>query len=96
MNLQYLSKVSDSVEVYDLEVFEGRIDVVHSNVELACDMSQYEPDIYMEDRTITVYYMPLGDDRDCFSDVHFSLDIELEEGTYTLQLMEDETEFVYE
>ena len=79
-----------------VEVREGGIDVVHTNVDLACDMSPYEPDLHMEDQTMTIHYMPPDDERGCLMDVQFSVDAYLEEGTYTLQLMEDETEFVYE
>lgn len=79
-----------------VEVREGGIDVVHTNVDLACDMSPYEPDLHMEDQTMTIHYMPPDDERGCLMDVEFSVDAPLEEGTYTLQLMEDETEFVYE
>lgn len=102
----------DQVEMYDLaysesegftedssivvEVREGGIDVVHTNVDLACDMSPYEPDLHMEDQTMTIHYMPPDDERGCLMDIEFSVDAPLEEGTYTLQLMEDETEFVYE
>ena len=79
-----------------VEVREGGVDIVHTNVDLACDMSPYEPDLHMEDQTMTIHYMPPDDERGCFMDVEFSVDASLEEGTYTLQLMEDETEFVYE
>lgn len=79
-----------------VEVREGGIDVVHTNVDLACDMDPYEPDLHMEDQTMTIHYMPPDDERGCLMDVEFSVDAPLEEGTYTLQLMEDETEFVYE
>ena len=79
-----------------VEVREGGIDVVHTNVDLACDMSPYEPDLHMEDQIMTIHYMPPDDERGCLMDVEFSVDAYLEEGTYTLQLMEDETEFVYE
>ena len=69
---------------------------MHTNVDLACDMSLYEPDLHMEDQTMTIHYMPPEDERGCLMDVEFSVDAPLEQGTYTLQLMEDETEFVYE
>ena len=77
-------------------VGEERIDVVHTNVELACDMSPYTPDIHMEEQKITIHYMPPTDEEGCLMDVQFSIAFSWEEGTYTLQLMEDETEFVYE
>ena len=79
-----------------VEVIEGRVDVVHTNVDLACDMSPYTPDLHMEDQKITIHYMPPTDERGCLMDVQFSIEYQWEEGSYTLQLMEDETEFVYE
>lgn len=92
------SEGSTETSVISVEVSSDRIDVTHTNVELACDMSPYEPELIVEDRQITVEYMPLGDARDCVNDVRFTLFIalDLEEGTYTLRLMEDETEFEYE
>ena len=79
-----------------VEVSDDHIDIMHTNVELACDMSLYEPEVSIAERQITVRYMPHDDERDCLMDVRFSLFFALDEGTYTLLLMEDETEFVYE
>ena len=79
-----------------VEVNESSIDVVHTNVDLACDMSPYTPDIHREDKKITIHYMPPEEERGCLMDVQFSMDMVLEEGEYTLQLMEHETQFVFE
>jgi len=79
-----------------VEVSEDRLDVVHTNIDLACDMSPYVPEVQIQDKVISVKYMPLNEERDCLMNVEFSMNLLLEEGTYTLILMEDETEFVYE
>lgn len=87
--------ITDEASIF-IEVSDDRIDVVHTNIELACDMSLYEPELSIEERQISVQYMPLDEQRECLTDVRFSLHLVLEAGTYTLTLMEDEAEFVYE
>lgn len=83
----------DESSVIVVDVVEDGIDVVHTNVDLGCDMSIYTPEVSTEGSEITVRYMPPTDDRSCMMDVQFSLDIQLENGEYTLILMEDETSF---
>ena len=80
----------------DITIQDSLIDVVHAHVALSCDMSQYEPEIFAEDLLITILYMPLESERDCYYNVEFSMDRPFEPGTYTLQIMEDTTDFLNE
>ena len=86
-------EVEGSIEVV---VEEYLIDVAHSSVALSCDMSAYQPEIIVDGFSISVFYMPLEEERDCFYNVAFSLDRPFDSGNYTLTLMEDSTEFFNE
>ena len=86
----------DSTSDILVDVEEDIAVVLHTNVELACDMSPYTTQMSFDGSEIHIKYMPLNDERGCFMDVRFSMMVNLEEGTYPLILMEDETEITIE
>ena len=93
-NLTFTEDTTDTESAIDVTVETDIISVVHSYVQLSCDMSQYNEEISIEDMDITIYYMPLQEERDCFYDVEFSFDRPFEPGRYILTLMEDQAEFI--
>ena len=95
-DLNYSPSESESEGIIDVHVQEELIEIVHSNVALSCDMSSYIPEVFVEDYSITILYMPLEAERDCFYNVEFSMNRPVDIGTYTLVLMEDMTEFLNE
>jgi hypothetical protein len=97
VELEYsLSEPTTESTAIVVEVFEDSIDVVHTNVSLGCDMSIYTPEVTIDGKEISVLYMPEDDARECLMDARFSIEIDMEEGTYTLNIMEDTTTFTYE
>ena len=97
MEIEYTeSGVSSSYSEIVVEFDDGIADILHTHVDLACDMSPYTTEMIFDGSEIHIKYMPLNDERGCFMDVRFSMMVNLEEGTYPLVLMEDETEITIE
>ena len=96
MDLEYSEAESlNEGSMIVVDVLEEGIDVVHTNIYLGCDMSPFTPEVLVEGTEIFISYMPSDEERACIMDVHFSMNLQMEEGTYTLNIMEDTADFVY-
>jgi hypothetical protein len=98
LNLIVLESQPDSTVESQLEiqVGDGVLSVEQTSIALSCDMSQYESIVSIDPDQVSITFMPPNEERDCMYDVTFLFYHSLNEGIYTLLVMEDEEVFEVE